>query len=42
MPTNRGEIFAECINLMFGHDFQIIGADYFDDFVVGGGWLEIS
>ena len=40
MPTNRGRnILAGMYKFnKLGYDFQIIGADYFDDFVVGGGW----
>ena len=40
MPTNSGRnIFAGMYKFnKLGYDFQIIGADYFDDVVVGGGW----
>ncbi len=40
MPTNRGRnILAGMYKFnKLGYDFQIIGADYFDDVVVGGGW----
>ena len=40
MPTKRGRnILAGMYKFnKLGYDFQIIGADYFDDFVVGGGW----
>ena len=40
MPTTRGRnILAGMYKFnKLGYDFQIIGADYFDDVVVGGGW----
>ena len=40
MPTKRGRnILAGMYKFnKLGYDFQIIGADYFDDIVVGGGW----
>lgn len=40
MPTNKGRnVFAGMYRFnKLGYDFQIIGADYFDDVVIGGGW----
>ena len=40
MPTSKGRnVFAGMYRFnKLGYDFQIIGADYFDDVVVGGGW----
>ena len=40
LPTKRGRnILAGMYKFnKLGYDFQIIGADYFDDVVVGGGW----
>tara|TARA_B100001564_G_scaffold123819_1_gene103345 strand:- start:909 stop:2081 length:1173 start_codon:yes stop_codon:yes gene_type:complete len=40
MPTSKGRnVFAGMYRFnKLGYDFQIIGADYYEDIVIGGGW----
>ena len=40
MPTSKGRnVFSGMYRFnKLGYDFQIIGADYYEDIVIGGGW----